>query len=128
MLLLTPVISYALGVYLTHMLFTEFYFDHPFLRYAFSKSHHPLIKPNKAKLILSRILFFIGGFVLIACLIFIPPFLWLFPLAPLTVYLQICALLSVRSQIVKGTVFFRESQLRDSELFVLDGTPRQSFK
>ncbi len=97
-----------MAVYLVHLVFTEYYFDHPFLRYGFSKSNHPLIKPSKSKLILSRILFLIGGIVLVGCLLIIPPFLWLFPLAPLTLYLQFAALFSVYKQIKKGTVFHRE--------------------
>ena len=86
-LILLPILAYVIGIYLVHSFFTEHFFDLPFIRYSFSSTHHPLIKPNKIKLAVSRILFFLGGSIMVICLLAIPPIIWLFPMIPLTLYL-----------------------------------------
>ena len=121
--LLTPVLAYAIALYIVHVFFTEVFFDHSFLRYAFSKSHHPLIKPNKKKLCAARVAFFLCGFITVTCLLIVPPFLWGL-LIPLCLYLQSYALYTIRRQAKRGLGFERQ---HNSELFVLDESRKGSL-
>ena len=122
-MLLTPVLAYAMAIYIVHLFFTELFFDHSFIRYAFSKSHHPLIKPNKKKLCAARLAFFLCGFITVFFLFIVPPFLWGL-LIPLCFYLQCYAYYTIRRQAKRGLGFERR---RDSDLFVLDESRKGSF-
>ena len=122
--LLTPVLAYAMALYIVHAFFTELFFDHSFLRYAFSKSHHPLIKPSKKKLYAARVAFFLCGFITVLCLLVLPPFLWGL-LIPVCIYLQGYALHTIRRQAKRGLLI--ERNRHTSELFVLDESRRGSL-